>query len=156
MATPTLQYRKDLIVMVDWDTPVADGASYAYANWCGATSITLSIDNPIQETTVADCDDWSLPAETIAAYGAQTVTSTVNAQLTKAGRDRLIRGLLAQKELPMRFHLIEATTGEIEYIDGIGLISGSIDNIGAVDNNSPITYSLNVRFKQGVELTDAV
>lgn len=155
---PDLQYRKDLVVMADWVTPVADGATYTFTNWCGATSISLSIDNQIQETTVAPCDDWSLPAVVIAAYGSQTVSATVNAQFTRSGRDQLIRGLLAQKELPMRFHLIEAESGEVEYIDGVGLISGSIENIGSsgTGQEGSISYTLNIRFKQGVALTDAV
>lgn len=152
MAIPSLQYRKDLVVMVAWNpaTPLV------YTNWCGATSIGLSITNNISEQTVADCDDWSLPAQVIRAYGAQSVTATVNASLTKAGRDQLIRAALDQRELPIRFHLIEAETGEIEYIDGVGLLpSLNIDNIGSTDDNAVITYTLNISFKDGVELTEA-
>ena len=152
MAIPNLQYRKDLVVMVAWNatTPAV------YTNWCGATGISLSINNNISEQTVADCEDWSLPAQIIRAYGAQSVTATINASLTRAGRDALIRAALDQRELPIRFHLIDADAGEIEYIDGIGLLPTlSIDNIGSTDDNAVITYTLNISFKDGVELTNA-
>lgn len=152
MAIPSLQYRKDLVVMVAWDpaTPLV------YANWCGATSISLTVTNATNEQTVADCDDWSLPAQIIKAYGAQSITASVAASLTKAGRDQLIRAALDQRELPIRFHLIDAEAGEIEYIDGVALLpSLNIENIGATDDNAVITYTLNIDFKNGVELTEA-
>ncbi|UFS66558.1 phage tail tube protein [Paracoccus denitrificans] len=152
MAIPNLQYRKDLVVMVAWDEETPG----AYINWCGATSISLAITNNISEQTVADCDDWALPAKIIRAYGAQSVTATVNASLTRAGRDKLIRAVLDQRELPIRFHLIEAEAGEIEYIDGVGLLpSLNIDNIGSTDDNAVITYTLNISFKDGVTLDEA-
>lgn len=151
MAEPILQYRKDVVVMVAWD-PLSPTV---FTNWCGATGITLAINNALSETTTADCDDWTLPPKTIAAYGAQTVTATVNANLTKTGRDRLIRAVTNQQELPIRFHLVDAVNPEIEFIDGVGLLPDlSIDNIGNMDN-AVITYTLNIRFKDGVEFTDA-
>ena len=152
MAIPSLQYRKDLVVMVAWDpaTPLV------YTNWCGATSISLTVTNATNEQTVADCDDWPLPAQIIKAYGAQSITASVAASLTKAGRDQLIRAALDQRELPIRFHLIDAEAGEIEYIDGVALLpSLNIENIGATDDNAVITYTLNIDFKNGVELTEA-
>lgn len=150
MALPQLQYRKDIVVMVDWD------ATGTYVNWCGASGISLNINNNINETTVADCDDWSLPAVITKAYGAQSVTATVNASLTRAGRDKLLRAVKDQKELPIRFHLIDASAGEVEYIDGVGLLpSLDLGGIGAVEDQSVITYTLNVSFKDGVEFTDA-
>lgn len=152
MAIPSFQYRKDLVVMVAWNpaTPAV------FTNWCGATGISLSVTNNVSEQPVADCDDWSLPVQIVRAYGAQSVAATVNASLTRAGRDQLIRAALGQRELPIRFHLIAATTGEIEYIDGVGLLpSLSIDNIGATDDNAVITYTLNISFKDGVDLTNA-
>ena len=153
MAIPSLQYRKDLVVMVAWDpaTPLV------YTNWCGATSISLTVTNATNEQTVADCDDWSLKAQIVKAYGAQSITASVAASLTKAGRDQLIRAALDQRELPIRFHLIDAEAGEIEYIDGVALLpSLNIENIGATDDNAVITYTLNIDFKNGVELTEAV
>ena len=79
-----------------------------------------------------------------------------NASLTRAGRDALIRAAHAQRELPIRFHFVDAAVGEIEYIDGVGLLpSLSIDNIGSVDDNAVISYTLNISFKDGVELTNA-
>lgn len=155
MALPNLQYRGDVVVMADWTA--TDGVGVTYTNWCGATGISLALTNNINETTVADCDDWSLPAQVIRAYGAQSVTATVAASLTRAGRDNLIRAVLGQRELPLRFHLVGAESGEIQYIDGVGLLPQlNIDNIGSPDDNAVITYSLNVSFKDGVEMTDAV
>lgn len=155
MALPILQYRKDMIVMADWDTPVSDTATYDYKTWCGATSISLSVDNAVQETTVTDCDDWSLPAVVIAAYGAQTVSATVNAFFNLNGRDQLLDALLDQRELPIRFHLTGATPGKLEYLDGVGLITGSLENIGSSGDgqDGAISYTLNVRFKNGIERT---
>ena len=155
MALPNLQYRGDIVVMADWTA--TDGVGVTYTNWCGATGISLALTNNINETTVADCDDWSLPAQVIRAYGAQSVTATVAASLTRAGRDNLIRAVLGQRELPLRFHLVGAESGEIQYIDGTGLLPQlNIDNIGSPDDNAVITSSLNVSFKDGVELTEAV
>lgn len=152
MAIPSLQYRKDLVVMVAWDP----AAPLVYTNWCGATSISLTVTNATNEQTVADCDDWSLPAQIIKAYGAQSITASVAASLTKAGRDQLIRAALDQREIPIRFHLIDAEAGEIEYIDGVALLpSLNIENIGATDDNAVITYTLNIDFKNGVDLTEA-
>ena len=154
MALPNLQYRGDIIVMADWTA--TDGVGVTYTNWCGATGISLALTNNINETTVADCDDWSLPAQVVRAYGAQSVTSTVAASLTRAGRDNLIRAVLGQRELPLRFHLVGAESGEIQYIDGVGLLPQlNIDNIGSPDDNAVITYSLNISFKDGVDLTEA-
>lgn len=153
MALPNLQYRGDIIVMASWDGALP----VAYVNWCGANGISLFLTNNVNETNVADCDDWSLPAQTIRAYGAQSVTATVNASLTRAGRDMLIRAVLDQREIPLRFHLVGATTGEIQYIDGIGLLPQlNIDNIGSPDDNAVIAYSLNISFKDGVNRTEAV
>ena len=155
MALPNLQYRGDVVVMADWTA--TDGVGVTYTNWCGATGISLALTNNINETTVADCDDWSLPAQVIRAYGAQSVTATVAASLTRAGRDGLIRAVLEQRELPLRFHLVGAASGEIQYIDGVGLLPQlNIENIGSPDDNAVITYSLNISFKDGVELTEAV
>ena len=71
MAFPALQSRKDLVVMVAWNatTPAV------YTNWCGATGIRLSINNNISEQVVADCEDWSLPAQIVRAYGCLLYTS---------------------------------------------------------------------------------
>lgn len=154
MALPNLQYRGDVVVMADWTA--TDGVGVTYTNWCGATGISIALTNNINETTVADCDDWSLPAQVIRAYGAQSVTATVAASLTRAGRDNLIRAVLGQRELPLRFHLVGAASGEIQYIDGVGLLPQlNIDNIGSPDDNAVITYSLNISFKDGVDLTEA-
>lgn len=152
MAKPNLQYRKDIVVMVAWD----EAAPETYINWCGATGINLSINNNVSEQTVYDCDNWALPATVMQAYGAQSITATVNASLTKPGRDKLIRAVKDQRELPIRFHMVDAQTGEIEYIDGIGLLPQlDISGIGSADDSAAISYTLNISFKDGVEFTDA-
>ena len=46
MAIPSLQYRKDLVVMVAWN----EATPAVFTNWCGATSISLTV------TTVTDQD----------------------------------------------------------------------------------------------------
>ncbi|TWI29739.1 hypothetical protein [Paracoccus sulfuroxidans] len=151
MAVPELQYRGDILVMVAWDPALP----LAHVPWCGATSIDLTIDNEMKETKVGDCDDWSIPVVTSTAYGAQNVSATVNATLTRAGRDQLIRAVLDQRQLPMRFHLVGAATGEIEYIDGLAkLPSLNITALGNLEGDS-IAYTLNLRFDGGVEITEA-
>lgn len=151
MAIPSLQYRKDIVVMVDWDGI----APVTYTNWCGATGISLSITNAVSETPVTDCADWSLPVQILRAYGAQSVTATVNASLTRAGRDQLIRSILSQRELPIRFNFVDAATGEIEFIDGVGLLPQlDLENIGSNDDNAVIAYTLNISFKAGVTITN--
>lgn len=151
MADPSLHYRGDIIVMVAFepDTPLS------YTNFCGATGIDLTIDNEIQETPVAPCDDWTKPVKNIAAYGAQTVNATINAQLAAQNRDKLLLWAKEQKEIPVRFHIVGAQTGETEYIDGIGMLpSLGISEIGNV-TGTPITTTLNIRFRDGVEFTVA-
>ncbi|WP_294932179.1 hypothetical protein [uncultured Paracoccus sp.] len=151
MAEPSLHYRGDIIVMVAFepDTPLV------YTNFCGATGIDLTIDNAIQETLVGDCQDWSLPIKTIAAYGAQTVTATINAQLARQNRDRLLLWAKDQMEIPVRFHFVNAEAGQTEYMDGVGMLpSLGLSGIGN-DQGSVITTTLNLRFKNGLEFTAA-
>jgi|GEM_PF-2000322 len=151
MAVPSLHYRGDIIVMVAWDstTPLV------FTNFCGANGVTLTIDNAIQETQVADCEDWSLPVQTQLAYGAQSVAMTINAQLAKSNRDKLLRWAKGQLTVPIRIHIVEAAATEVEYIDGEGMLpSLGLDGIGNTDG-AVITTTLNVRFKEGVEFTNA-
>lgn len=151
MADPALHYRGDIIVMVAFDpaTPLV------YANFCGASGIDLTIDNAIQETPVGDCADWARPVKNIAAYGAQTVTATINAQLAKQNRDKLLLWAKEQMEVPIRFHIVGAEAGETEYIDGVGMLpSLGIAGIGNLAGDV-ITTTLNIRFGEGVEFTVA-
>lgn len=128
MALPELQFRGDIVVKVAFP-PVAEPP--VYGNFCGATSITLSIENAIQEAPVGDCADWTLPAVNIAAYGAQTVTMTINASFAKSNRDKLLRWAKDQQILPVRVQIVDAAGGEVEFIDGLGMLpSLSVDNIG--------------------------
>lgn len=153
MALPQRHYRGDIVVMVDWTATGGVGATWT--NFCGATSVSLSVDNAVQEETVADCDDWTLPPQNVAEYGAQTWTITINATLAKQNRDKILRAAKDQALLPIRIHIVGAATGEVEYIDGsIILPSMSIDNIGNTDK-AAVTLTINGRFKEAPEFTDA-
>jgi len=126
-----------------------------WTNFCGADGVTLTIDNAIQETQAGDCDDWSLPVQTLLAYGAQSVSMTVNAQLARSNRDKLLRWAKDQLTVPIRVHIVNAPTGEVEYIDGEGMLpSLGLDGIANTDG-AVIRTTLNIRFKEGVEFTDA-
>lgn len=153
MALPEKHYRGDIVVMVDW--AATDGVGTTWTNFCGATSVTLTIDNAVQEEVVADCDDWTLPPQNVAEYGAQTVSISINATLAKQNRDKLLDAALDQKHLPIRVHIVGAATGETEYLDGaIILPTLSIDNIGNVEKQA-VTATINGRFKDGVTRTPA-
>lgn len=150
MALPQLQRRGDMIVMVDF------AGSGTFANFCGATGISLSLENALAETTVGDCEDWSLPVQTLVAYGAQNVTMTINAQMARSNRGKLLSWAKDQLEVPIRVHIVDAAAGDVEYIDGIGLLTTlGIEGIGSTEQNAVITQTLNIRFKDGVEFTDA-
>lgn len=151
MALPVLSYRGDMVLMAALD-PLSPTV---FSNFCGANGVTVSVSNNMQETQVADCEDWNLPVQTLVAYGAQTVTMTVNAQLARSNRDRLLRWAVDQLEVPLRLHIIDAQAGEIEYVDGIGMLGEyGIDGIGNTDG-AVITSTLTIRFKTGVEFTNA-
>lgn len=151
MATPVLHKRGDIVVMVAFDP----AAPTVWTNFCGATGISLNIENAISETQVGDCEDWNLPIQTVIAYGAQSVSMTINAQLARSNRDRLLRWAKDQLILPVRVHLVTAVATEVEYIDGMGMIPTlNIENIGSTEANAVITTTLNLRFEEGVEFTD--
>lgn len=153
MALPERHYRGDIVVMVDWSATGGVGATWT--NFCGATSVSLNVDNEVQEETVGDCDDWTLPPQKVAEYGAQSWSITINATLAAANRDKILRAAKDQVILPIRVHIVGAQTGEVEYIDGpLILPSLSIDNIGNVDR-AAVTLTLNGRFKEAPEFTDA-
>lgn len=154
MALPEKHYRGDIVVMVDWAATGGVGATWT--NFCGATSVSLNLDNAVQEETVADCDDWSLPPQNVAEYGAQTWTVTINATLARQNRDKILRAAKDQKILPIRIHIVGAEAGEVEYIDGPLLLpSMAIDNIGNTDKQA-VTLTLTGRFKEAPEFTDKV
>lgn len=153
MALPERHYRGDIIVMVDWTATGGVGA--AWTNFCGATSVSLTVDNAVQEEVVADCDDWTLPPQNVAEYGAQSWSITINGTLAKQNRDKILRAAADQVLLPIRVHIVGATAGEVEYIDGsLILPSLTIDNIANVDR-AAVSLTLNGRFKEAPELTDA-
>ena len=153
MALPERHYRGDIVVMVDWTA--TDGIGVTYTNFCGATSVSLSLDNAVQEETVADCDDWSLPPQNVAEYGAQTWNISINATLAKQNRDLILRAAADQRLLPVRIHIKDAPAGQIEYIDGALILpSMTIDNIGNTDKQA-VTLTITGRFANGVEFTDA-
>ena len=150
MALPVLHKRGDIVMMVAFQAPTT------FINFCGATSISLNIENAVSETRVGDCEDWNLPTKTLAAFGAQTVNATVNAQLARSNRDRLLRWAHGQLILPIRFHIIPAANGEVEYIDGMGMLPTlNLENIGSTDDGAVVTTTLNIRFEDGIEFTNA-
>lgn len=151
MSLPQLLYRGDAVVMAAW-TPATPEV---WTNFCGATGISLSIENAVTEEQVGDCDNWKLPAQTVVAFGAQTVTMTINAQFARSTRDKLLRWAKDQKLIPIRVHMVDAASGEVEYIDGIGMLpSTNIEGMGNT-TGAALTTTLNVRFKNGVEFTNA-
>lgn len=153
MALPEKHYRGDIVVMVDWTA--TNGVGSTWTNFCGATSVSLSLDNQVREETVADCDDWTLPPQNVAEYGAQTWNITINATLARQNRDKILRAAKDQKILPVRIHIVGAETGEVEYIDGpLILPTMSIDNIGNTDKQA-VTLTLTGRFKDAPEFTNA-
>lgn len=156
MAAPRLHHRGDIVVMVAWDTP-AEAEPTTFVNFCGASGITLNIANAMSETQVGDCEDWTLPIETVVAYGAQTVAATINAQLAKQNRDKLLRWAKDQLIVPVRVHIVDTAVGEVQYIDGLGMLpSLDIANIGSTEQNAIVTAALNLRFQNGVTFTDRV
>ena len=153
MALPTLSYRGDMIVMVDW-TATSGSPGVTWVNFCGANGIDLTIDNAVQETVTADCTDWTLPPVTVAAYGAQTVTMSVNANVATANRDKLLRWAKDQLIRPVRVHIVQAAATEVEYIDGLAMLpSLSLGGLANTDG-SPLTITLNLRFRDGVTFTN--
>jgi hypothetical protein len=133
MALPTRAYRGDIVVMVATNTT----APYTYAALCGATSVTLTISNEITSERVADCQDWTLPPQTIKGYGAQNVTATVNGIWARENHERMLNWAASQEKLPVRFSFANVGAGETQYIDGIAMLSEfGLDNIGNVDGNA--------------------
>lgn len=153
MALPNRHYRGDIVVMVDWTATGGVGATWT--NFCGATNVTLTVDNAVQEEVVADCDDWTLPPQNVVEYGAQSWTISIDGTLAAQNRDKLLRAAKDQVLLPIRVHIVGAITGEVEYIDGaIILPSLSIGNIGNVDR-AAVSMTISGRFKEAPEFTDA-
>lgn len=151
MALPELHYRGDIIVMVAWDP----AAPETWVNFCGAEGGSLTIDNAVQEKAAGDCNDWGAPIKNILSYGAQSVTMNLNASLARSQRDKLLLWAKDQLSLPVRIHIVDAPVGETEYIDGIGMLpSLNIEGLGNVTNEA-ITTTLNIRFKNGVDFTEA-
>lgn len=149
---PDLHYRGDIIVMAALDPASPD----TFTNFCGATSVDLSINNAMSETTVAPCNDWTLPPQVIREYGAQSVSATVSAQVAKPNRDKILRWAKEQRKIPMRFHIVGAVAGEVEYIDGIGMLpTHNITGIGNTERQA-VLQSLSIQFQKGVEFTDKV
>lgn len=154
MALPTLLLKKDALVMVDWTSTT--GVGIAWRNFCGASSVSLTIDNAVQETVVSDCDDWTLPPVTIAAYGAQTVTASIEATMTVETRNKLLLAAKNQLLLPVRISFPGAVTGEIQFIDGALMLPSLTINGLANNDGQPLAMTINGRFKSGVTFTNRV
>lgn len=148
---PELHYRGDIIVMAALDL----SAPTVFTNFCGATSIDLSVNNAVNETNVAPCNDWKLPAKIIRAYGAQSVNATINAQVARSNRNKLLLWAKEQRIIPLRFHIVDAPQQEVEYIDGLGMLpTYNITGIGNTDGQ-PVLQSLAIQFKDGIDFTMA-
>lgn len=151
MAAPVLHKRGDIVVMVAFlpATPTV------WTNFCGATGISLNIENAVNETNVGDCEDWTLPIQTVRDYGAQSVSMTINAQLARSNRDRLLRWAHGQLVLPVRTHFVNAIAGEVRYIDGRAMLPTlNLENIGSTEQNAVVTTTLNLSFQDGVTFTN--
>lgn len=152
MALPERHYRGDIIVRVDF--AATDVAAASFNPFCGATSFDLTIDNAIREETVADCEDWTLPAQNIATYGAQTWSFSLGATLAKGNRDRLLRAVSDQDLLAVEIEFVDAKAGEIRFVRGMVLLpTFSISNIANVDG-AAITASLSGRYAEKPQLTE--
>lgn len=153
MAYPVLQKRGDIVLKTDF----TGGATPTYTNFCGATQISMSVDNAVSETQVGNCEDWRAPIKTVAAYQSQTVTVSINAHLSIGNRSRLIRWGVDQLVIPLQFLIVNAEVGEIEKIEGLGMLPGlNVDNIFSTADGATVTAALNIRFQDGVTLTNKV
>ena len=152
MTYPTLQTRGDILLKADF----TGGATPTFTNFCGATQISMALANAVSETQVGDCEDWKAPIKTIAAYQSQTVTVSINAHLSVGNRSKLIRWAVDQLLIPLQFVIVDAAVGEIETIEGVGMLPElNIDNIYSVADGATVSAALNIRFADGVTLTNA-
>ena len=152
MTYPVLHKRGDIVLKANF----TGGTPPTFTNFCGATQISMAVANAVSETQVGDCDDWKAPIKTIAAYQSQTVTVSINAHLSIGNRSKLIRWGVDQLLVPLQFLIVDATAGEIEMIEGVGMLPElNIDNIYSVSDGATVTAALNIRFANGVTLTNA-
>lgn len=134
MALPVTAGRADIVVQVEWD-PV--GAPGVYINWCGTTSSALNISNEVKETKVGDCDDWSAAVQTIREYSGQNITMTMDATWARSVYSKTLDWALNQKKLNVRIQYLLAQSGDVEFLDGLALLSElANDAIGNLEGDS--------------------
>jgi Phage tail tube protein len=150
MALPKTGGRSAAVVMVEFD-PV--GATGVFTNWCGAKNFSLSIQNEIQSEKVGDCNDWSLPVVTVKEYSGQDITASMDATWTGATHQRTSAWALNQLKLNVRIHFPGSEVGEVEYYDGLAMLSGlDLGEIGNVDGNK-ISESISLEFDGKLTVT---
>ena len=149
MALPVRAYRKDIALMVAFNP--AQPAQFT--TFCGATSVSFSLTNEIQTERVADCDDLTAAVQTIKEYGAQDVSATINGTWARQNHTLAWRWAKDQLRLPVRLHFANAEAGDIEYIDGVALLSGfTLDNIMNIDG-ATVSRNITIEFDGGSEET---
>lgn len=152
MALPVTGGRSAAVVQVEFD-PV--GAAGVYTNWCGAKNFSLSIQNEVQSEKVGDCDDWAAPVVTVKEYSGQNITATMDATWTSATHRLTGDWALTQKKLNVRINFPGAGTGEVEFYDGLAMLSGlDLGEIGNVDGNK-ITENVSLEFDGTLTSTPA-
>jgi len=153
MALPVTGGRSAAVVQVEFD-PV--GAPGVFTNWCGAKNFSLSIQNEIQSEKVGDCDDWTLPVVTVKEYSGQNITATMDATWTSATHLLTSAWALEQQKLNVRVQFPDAATGEVEFYDGLAMLSGlDLGEIGNVDGNK-ISENVSLEFDGTLTVTAAV
>jgi len=150
MALPKTGGRSAAVVMVEFD-PV--GETGVYTNWCGAKNFTLTVDNEIQSEKLGDCEDWSAPILTVKEYSGQNITASMDATWTAATHKLTSEWALGQKKLNVRVHFPGAILGEVEYYDGVAMLSSlALGEIGNLDGNK-ISESISLEFDGKLEVT---
>jgi len=141
MALPTRAGRGDIVLMVNWA-----GTGTTFTNFCGASGITLTLNNEIQSENVGDCLDWTLPVVVVKEYGAQNASATINGTWAAENNDDVLLWALEQKKLPVRIHFVNAAVGKIEYLDGVAMLASTdISDIGNV-TGAKVSRALQIEF----------
>ena len=149
MALPDRAYRKDIALMVAFNPQ----QPATFTTFCGATGVSFSLSNEIQSERVADCDDLEAAVQTIKSYGAQDVSATINGTWARQNHTLAWRWAKDQLRLPVRLHFANAGVGDIEYIDGIALLSGfTLDNIMNIDG-ATVSRNITIEFDGCIEET---
>ena len=149
MTLPNIGTRKDAVVMIAFDT----NSPSTFTNACGCKNFNIDVNNEIHSEKVGDCEDWEKPIETLKSYSAQNVTASMDATWSSKTHVKMSAWAMNQLYLPVRIHFPFAASGEIEYYDGVALLTSlNIANIGNTDG-APITESISLEFDGGLQET---